>query len=110
MARIDPTLEAECLEMTFELRRAGIAAELYLGTEKGVGRQIKYGDLTGVPIVLLYGSSEKERGIVTLKDMEVGRELAKQVDARREWLAQRPGQRAVPRGELVTVVRDMLAR
>src|SRR6202158_4281693 len=110
VARIDRELEAECLAMTYELRRAGIPAELYLGTEKGVGKQIKYGDLTGVPIVLLYGSTEKERGIVTLKDMEVGRELAKKVDARREWLAQRPGQRAVPRGELVATVREMLGR
>jgi histidyl-tRNA synthetase len=110
VARIDRDLEAECLAMTFELRRAGVPAELYLGSEKGVGKQLRYADLTGVPIVLLYGSTEKERGIVTLKDMEVGRELAKQVDARREWLAQRPGQRAVPRAELVTVVREMLVR
>jgi histidyl-tRNA synthetase len=109
VARIDRDLEGECMEMTWELRRAGIPAELYLGTEKGVGRQIKYADLTGIPIVLLYGSTEKERGIVTLKDMEVGRELAKKVDARREWLAQRPGQRAVPRAELVATVREMLA-
>ena len=108
VARIDRALEEECLAMTWELRRAGIPAELYLGMEKGVGKQIKYADLTGIPIVLLYGSTEKERGIVTLKDMEVGRELAKKVDARREWLAQRPGQRAVPRAELVATVREML--
>jgi histidyl-tRNA synthetase len=110
VARIDRELEEECLAMTYELRRAGIPAELYLGNEKGVGRQIKYADLAGVPIVLLYGSTEKERGIVTLKDMEVGRELAKKVEARREWLAQRPGQRAVPRGELVATVREMLGQ
>jgi histidyl-tRNA synthetase len=109
VARIDRELEAECLAMTYELRRAGIAAELYLGMEKGVGKQIRYGDATGVPIVLLYGSSEKERGIVTLKDMEVGRELAKKVEARAEWLAERPGQRAVPRGDLVATVRAMLS-
>jgi histidyl-tRNA synthetase len=110
VARIDRDLEAECLAMTFELRRAGIAAELYLGMEKGVGKQIKYGDATGVPIVLLYGSAEKERGIVTLKDMEVGRELAKKVEARAAWLAERPGQRAVPRADLVATVREMLSR
>jgi histidyl-tRNA synthetase len=110
VARIDRDLEDECLAMTWELRRAGIPAELYLGAEKGVGKQIKYADATGVPIVLLYGSSEKERGIVTLKDMEVGRELAKQVDARRDWLAARPGQRAVPRAELVATVREMLGQ
>ena len=109
VARIDPALEGECLAMTYELRRAGIPAELYLGVEKGPGRQIKYADHTGVPIVLLYGSTEKERGIVTLKDMVAGRELAKKVDARGEWLAQRPGQRTVPRADLVAAVREMLA-
>ncbi len=109
VARIDPALEGECVAMTWELRRAGIPAELYLGVEKGVGKQIKYGDATGVPIVLLYGSTEKENGIVTLKDMEAGRERAKKVGARLEWLAERPGQRAVPRADLVAGVREMLA-
>jgi histidyl-tRNA synthetase len=109
VARIDPALEGECAAMTWELRRAGIAAELYLGTEKGIGKQIKYGDATGVPLVLLYGSSEKEAGIVTLKDMVAGRERAKKVGARNEWLAERPGQRTVPRAELVERVREMLA-
>jgi histidyl-tRNA synthetase len=109
VARIDPALEGECLAMTYELRRAGIPAEMYLGMEKGPGRQIKYADHCGVPIVVLYGSTEKERAIVTLKDMEAGRELAKKVDARGEWLAQRPGQRTVPRADLVATVREMLA-
>lgn len=109
VARIDPALADECMAMTWELRRAGIAAELYLGRETGIGKQIKYGDATGVPIVLLYGSSEKDAGTVTLKDMEVGRERAKKLEDRRAWLAERPGQRAVPRAGLVAAVRDMLA-
>lgn len=105
----DPSLERDYLEMVFELRRAGIPAELYLGPAKGPGKQIKYGDALGVPIVVLYGSNEKERGVVTLKDMEAGRERAAAIEARSEWLEKRPGQREVPRFELVSAVREMLS-
>jgi histidyl-tRNA synthetase len=108
VSRMDPALEEDCLAMTFELRRAGIPAELYLGMEKGVGKQIKYADLSGIPIVLLYGSSEKEKGTITLKDMGAGKQRAEKLGDRKEWLSERPGQREAPRGELVTVIRDML--
>jgi histidyl-tRNA synthetase len=110
VVNMDPTLREEYLAITFELRRAGIPAEMYLGLEKGIGKQLKYADHTGVPIALLLGSTEKEKGVVTLKDMEMGRRRAQKLDNRQEWLEERPGQREVPRGELVAVVREMLAQ
>jgi histidyl-tRNA synthetase len=110
MTRMDPALEGECLEMIFELRRAGIPAELYLGTAKGPGKQLKYADQTGVPIAILYGSSEKERGVITLKDMDQGRRKAESLARREEWLEERPGQREVPRADLVPAIREMLAQ
>lgn len=109
VTRMDPALEGECLAMVFELRRAGIPAELYLGTAKGPGKQLKYADQMGAPLALLYGSSEKERGVVTLKDMEVGRRKAETLARREEWLEERPGQREVARTELVAAVREMLS-
>ena len=110
VVNMDPTLRDEYLAITFELRRAGIPAEMYLGLEKGMGKQIKYADGTGIPRVLLLGSTEKEKGVVTLKDMEMGRRRAQKLDSRQEWLNERPGQREVPRGELVATVREMLAQ
>ena len=109
ISRMDPALEDDYVAMTWELRRAGIPAELYLGTAKGPGKQLKYADAWGVPIAVLYGSNEKERGVVTLKDMDVGRQKAAALADRREWLEERPGQREVPRSELVAAVREMLA-
>jgi histidyl-tRNA synthetase len=105
---MDATLEADYLAMTWELRRAGIPTELYLGTAKGPGKQLKYADSWGVPIALLYGSNEKEKGIVTLKDMEMGRKRAEALANRQDWLEERPGQREVPRGELVATIRGIL--
>lgn len=107
---MDAALADDYIAMTWELRRAGIPTELYLGSAKGVGKQLKYADAWGVPIALLYGSNEKERGVVTLKDMDVGRQRAKALEDRREWLEERPGQREVPRSELVATVREMLAQ
>lgn len=105
---MDPELTGEYLAMTWELRRAGIATELYMAGGR-VGKQLKYADRWNVPLCLLLGSDEKARGVVTLKDMEVGRRKARKLEEREEWLAERPGQREVPRGELVSTVREMLA-
>ncbi|HXG59259.1 MAG TPA: histidine--tRNA ligase [Thermoanaerobaculia bacterium] len=109
VTNIDPSLAGDYLEMTWELRRAGIPTELYVGTAKGPGKQLRYADQYDIPLVLLYGSNEKEQGVVTIKDMSVGREKAKAVGDRKEWLAARPGQITAPRGELVETVKKMLA-
>jgi histidyl-tRNA synthetase len=106
---MDPALTEDYLSMTWELRRAGVPTELYIGTAKGPGKQLKYADQYDVPLVILYGSNEKSQGIVTIKDMTVGREKAKAVGDRREWLAARPGQRTVPRADLVSGVKTLLA-
>jgi histidyl-tRNA synthetase len=107
---MDRELQGDALVMTYELRRGGIPAELYLGTAKGVGKQLKYADRCGVPLALLYGSDEKARGVVTLKDLDAGRRRAEAIEGRAEWLEERPGQLEVPRGELLPAVRRLLAR
>jgi histidyl-tRNA synthetase len=109
VTNMDPALSEDYLAMTWELRRAGIPTELYIGSGKGPGKQLKYADQYEIPIALLYGSNEKQQGIVTLKDMTVGREKAKAVGDRKEWLAARPGQTTVARANLVEGVRNMLA-
>jgi histidyl-tRNA synthetase len=109
IANMDAALTDDYLAMTWELRRAGIPTELYLGTAKGMGKQLKYGDQYDIPLAILYGSNEKQAGMVTVKDMVAGRERAKPVADRKEYLAQRAGQVQVPRAELVDSIRRMLA-
>lgn len=109
VSTIDAGLMDEYVAMTYELRRAGIRTEIYLGTEKRFGKQIRYADKTGIPIVVVCGSNEKESGVVTLKDMSVGRVRTKQVGDRAQWKEERPGQFEVPRGELLAAVKKLLA-
>ena len=106
----DPQMKDDYIAMTWELRRAGIRTELYLGADKA-GKQIKYADKLEIPVVLLYGGDEKTKGVVTIKDMSVGRARTKQLTENRDqWLQERPGQFEVPRENLVAAIRELLAK
>jgi histidyl-tRNA synthetase len=108
ITNMDPNLTDDYLAMTWELRRAGVPAELYVGTAKGPGKQLRYADHYDIPLAILYGTNEKQQGVVTIKDMAVGREKAKNVGDRSEWLAARSGQVTAARGELVETVKRLL--
>ncbi len=70
---------------------------------------MKYADQYDIPLAMLYGSNEKEQGVVTIKDLIAGRERALPTADRKEWLAQRAGQVTVPRAEMVATIAKMLA-
>ena len=92
------------------LRDDGIGAELYLGSS-GFNAQMKYADKRGAPCVVIQGSDEKAKGEVTIKDLIVGAELAKQEKGREQHLQkQAEAQFAVAEDQLVEAVRKVLAR
>ncbi|OJU09361.1 MAG: histidine--tRNA ligase, partial [Alphaproteobacteria bacterium 64-11] len=78
--------------MAQELRAAGIRAEAYVGTGK-MGDQFKYADRRGAAIAVVEGPDERTKGEVTLKDLALGAELAKSVESRAEWVANREAQK-----------------
>jgi len=93
--------------MASELRAAGIRAEVYLGNPKNFGIQLKYADNRNSPIAIIEGGDEKAAGIVQIKDLILGAQLAKEASLE-EWKA-RPSQIEAPRMQLVDKVREMLA-
>ena len=93
--------------MATELRAAGIRAEVYLGNPKNFGNQLKYADNRSSPIAIIEGGDEKAAGIVQIKDLILGAQLAKEASLE-EWKA-RPSQIEAPRAQLVDKVREMLA-
>ena len=54
-----------------ELRDAGIKAEMYPDAVK-LGRQMDYANKKSIPYVAIAGSSEVEKGVFTLKNMNEG--------------------------------------
>ncbi|WP_374575422.1 histidine--tRNA ligase [Phenylobacterium sp.] len=98
---------AEYYAAAGELRAAGIAAEVYLGSS-GMKAQMKYADRRLAPAAIMLGGDEIAAGTVTVKDLDLGRELAAGVSDNSQWRAERPGQATIPRGELVSFVRRIV--
>lgn len=86
-----------------ELRAAGLAAEVYLGSS-GMKAQMKYADRRLAPAAVILGGDEIAAGTVTIKDLDLGRELAAGISDNSQWREQRPGQINCPRSELVATV------
>ena len=97
----------ESFRMARELREAGLRAEAYTGAG-GMKAQLKYADKRGAAIAVIAGSDERERGEVTLKDLDLGSELAKSVEDRAEWVNEQPAQTSVPRTNLAQSIRKIL--
>ncbi|WP_420132017.1 histidine--tRNA ligase [Rhodopseudomonas sp.] len=99
-------------KMVATLRQAGIRAELYLGNPKhSLGQQMKYADKRNSPCAIIQGSDEKAQGIVQIKDLILGAELASLEKDRDEYLKkQAEAQFSCKEDELVAKVKDLLQR
>jgi histidyl-tRNA synthetase len=106
---LDKEDRASSFALAAELRAAGLRTEAYIG-EAGMKAQFKYADRRGAAVAVIEGSDERAKGEVTIKDLIMGAELAKSVESRAAWVEGRPAQVTVPRGELVTRVRELLDR
>ena len=56
------------------------------------------------PAVILIGSDEAEKGVATVKNLKLGKELSATISDKKEWLAK--VQKEVPIGELVTYIKE----
>ncbi len=59
-----------CEGLATELRRGGIATEIYLGQEKNLKGQLNYAIKQNYPAVLIAGAEERKKGIVQIKDIK----------------------------------------
>ncbi|UWQ99108.1 histidine--tRNA ligase [Rhodobacteraceae bacterium S2214] len=104
---MDKSRMADYQAMVAELRNNGIRAEVYLGNPKNFGNQLKYADARQSPIAVIAGGDEFDSGVVQIKDLILGAEIAKNATLE-EW-KDRPSQYEVARGDLVAKVREILA-
>lgn len=69
-----------------KVREAGISSELYPEPAK-INKQMKYANARKTPFVALVGSNEMENDVVTLKDMNSGKQEALSIDSLIEKLS-----------------------
>ncbi len=90
----------EYFKLAAEIRAAGMAAEVYLG-RSGMKAQMKYADRRVSPAAVMLGGDELAAGTVTIKDLDLGRDLALQISDNKAWREGRPGQVTLPRAEAI---------
>ena len=103
----------EYQRVTRELRLAGIRTEMYLGEEKGLGKQLQYANRQQIPLAVIIGGDEFAKDEVTIKNLKLGAQLQDKKKAegkeRDEWLQlSRSVQVSVPRPAFVERIRSML--
>ncbi|MCU0907427.1 MAG: His/Gly/Thr/Pro-type tRNA ligase C-terminal domain-containing protein, partial [Rhodobacteraceae bacterium] len=99
---------ADYQRLAADLRAGGLRAEVYLGNPRNFGNQLKYADRRGSPVALIQGSDEHARGVVQVKDLILGAQIAASATLD-EWKDQ-PAQTEVPRDALIPAIRAILAR
>ena len=104
---MDKERQGDYWRMVQDLRKAGIRAEMSLGAAN-MGKQMKYADKRGSPLVVIQGGDEKALGQVTIKDLRLGAELASGIETREEYASQRLAQVTVAEADLVKTVQEML--
>ena len=102
IAYFDDELQPLYYEIANNLRAVGIDTEVYCGYFKGfrkMKKQMKYADEKNSPAVILIGENEAEKGIVTVKNLKLGKELSKTITDKKQWISQ--VQKEVPMSKLV---------
>jgi len=88
------TFDASCwdkaLEVSAQLREAGIRTEWY-AKESRLPKQFKYADRQGIPYALVIGPDELEAGVVTIKDLKTREQFQIPGDQAADCLRSRMG-------------------
>lgn len=103
----DRTLMGDYFKMAAELRAEGIRAEVFVGAGN-ITKQMKYADRRSSQIAILMGEDELKNGVVTLKDLYLGADMAEAISSNEEWKSSRPAQQEVSRDNLVASVKSIL--
>lgn len=96
------------MKVASDLRNEGINTELYLGKERSIGKQMKYADRAGIPIAIIAGSDEFEKGEVSIKNLNVIKEQDIKIEGRQEWIDKKPGQVTVAIDKMIETIKSFL--
>lgn len=103
----DRQLMPEYQKIARELRDNGVPSEVYYGFQRGLKKQLSYADKKNCPIALMLGEDEFNKGVVTVRDLHLGKKMSAHIENKDEW--KQKAQFEVPRGELIQKITGMIA-
>jgi histidyl-tRNA synthetase len=67
-----PETVGPAARLATSLRENGLRVDLSLQPQRSIGDQLKLADRKGIPVAVILGASELERGAATIKDLQSG--------------------------------------
>ncbi|MCK5863123.1 MAG: histidine--tRNA ligase [Candidatus Hydrogenedentes bacterium] len=109
IATVGKVAARDVLKLAAELRGAGLNTLTYLGGKKNMAAQLSDADRYEVPVAVILGEEELQRGEVAVKDLIAGKRSRENIDdhdAYRE--AGRNAQVTVKREDMIGIVKSLL--
>ncbi len=109
IANFDDNLMLDYQNIARKLREKGVDVEIYYGCHKGfrgLKKQLSYADRKNCPVAILIGGDEVEKGIATVRNLKLGKELSATITDKREWRAR--VQKEIPLDSLSKYVAGLL--
>jgi histidyl-tRNA synthetase len=104
----DNNLMTEYQKIASTLRKAKIDTEVYYGFQRGLNKQLAYADKKNCPAAILLGENELAKGVITVRDLKMGKEIAGEFTDKTEW--QKTSQFEVKREDLVKKVKELIKK
>ena len=99
----DDKLMPEYQKIAGELRANDIAAEIYYGSQRGLKKQLSYADKRNCPFAIIIGEDEINKGIATVKDLNLGKQET-DIQDKDEW--RKKVQSEVQRDQLIQHIKN----
>ena len=86
------------------LRKKNISAEIYSGSAN-IKSQLKYADKRGCNYVILCGDYEVSKNSVTVKNLEIGKQMSNSLKDRNDWKESSGSQKTVALDQLLNEIK-----
>ncbi|MDR1543213.1 MAG: histidine--tRNA ligase [Prevotellaceae bacterium] len=81
----DDKLMGEYQRIAAELRAENLRVEIYYGDQRQLKKQLQYADQKNCPVALLLGEDELKKGVVSVRNLKLGKELSTTITDKTEW-------------------------
>lgn len=104
---LEPDRRVDMAQLVQQLRLAGLRAEMYVG-DSGMKAQLRYADARNARLAIMIGEDERMKGVVTVKDLALGRQKSQEIDSNSEWRESQHSQFEFKHDELILELTNLL--
>ncbi len=109
IATVGKVAQVEVMKLATELRAAGFNTLTYLGGKKNMAEQLSDADRYEIPVAVILGEDELQRGEISVKNLIVGKQVRNEIADHDAYLkAGRTTQVTVKRSEMAETIRTIL--